>query len=239
MATRNKRRRLEPANVPAPDDADQAGELGVDLALTRPQEMSTVVADRYAAIGAQWLADPLPTRLDHALIERLAGQGFRREHLADIRVHRGTRAHAAADALDARAFAVGGGDVFFAPGQYDPSTPEGRAVIAHEVAHVAPPISPPAGVHSGGAPLWNEPRRRDGDQHSEAEERRARQAEAFVFAQERQGSAPAMAQTSISPATQAARLEKQHRLDPRALEDKVMAILKRQLQADRERSGQF
>ena len=136
MATRRKQPGQQPPAADPSVEALDPAQLGPQLAMTRPQQMGADVADRYAAMGARWLADPMPSRLDNDLIERLAGQGFRRDRLADIRVHRGSRAQAAADALDARAFAVGDADVFFAPGQYDPSTPEGRAVIAHEVAHL-------------------------------------------------------------------------------------------------------
>jgi hypothetical protein len=71
-------------------------------------------------------------RLPEALRERLEaalGTG-----LSDVRIHTSGEAAAAAGSLGARAFAVGQ-DVFFAAGEYDPSSPEGEALIAHEVAH--------------------------------------------------------------------------------------------------------
>jgi hypothetical protein len=52
-----------------------------------------------------------------------------------VRVHDDRAAGRAARALGARAFALGE-DVFFAPGQYQPSSPGGRGLIAHELAHV-------------------------------------------------------------------------------------------------------
>ena len=236
MATRRK---TPPSHQPSPDAANpaqQAGELGMQLAATRSEQIGADLADRYAAIGARWLADALPTRLDNDLIERLAGQGFRRDRLADIRVHRGSRAQAAADALDARAFAVGDGDVFFAPGQYDPSTPEGRAVIAHEVAHVAPPSH--AGAGAAAMPVLNERRRRDGASDGEAEERVARQAEARVFAEESRGGAPEMAASPVAANAPAARAAAK-RIDPHVLESKVLAILERMQRTEGERSGSF
>jgi hypothetical protein len=199
--------------------------------------MGAEVTDRYAQIGARWLADPLPSRLDNDLIERLAAQGFRKDRLADVRIHRGSRAQAAADALDARAFAVGDADLFFAPGQYDPSTPEGRAVIAHEVAHVAPPSHTPASGAS--MPILNERRRQEDPSDGEAAERVAREAEARVFAQESQGAAPELAPAPLAAASVRPPQSQRARIDPQVLEDKVMAILERAQRTDGERSGRF
>jgi hypothetical protein len=52
----------------------------------------------------------------------------------DVRVHTDATADALARAVSARAFATGR-DVFFAHGEYRPGTPDGDALIAHEVAH--------------------------------------------------------------------------------------------------------
>ena len=224
---------------PAPQQ--QAGRIAGTLAQARLERMGAEVGERFAKLGARWLADPMPGRLDAALVERLSRQGFRRERLADIRVHRGAKAQAAADALDARAFAVGDTDVFFGAGQYDPATAEGRAVIAHEVAHVAPPSGPPG---AGGAtaaahgPALNERRRGRDASDGEAEERAARQAEARVFAEE---STPTAADLPVAPqpSAQAPSRPARGRVDPHALEAKVMAILARLQRTESERAGQF
>ncbi|PSQ15379.1 hypothetical protein BRD00_13830 [Halobacteriales archaeon QS_8_69_26] len=55
--------------------------------------------------------------------------------VSDVRVHTGPRANKAAEAIDARAFTVGN-HVAFNSGAYDPSSPEGKHTIAHELAHV-------------------------------------------------------------------------------------------------------
>jgi uncharacterized protein DUF4157 len=65
------------------------------------------------------------------------------EPLGDVRVHTGDGAAALARAVSARAFTVGS-DIFFAPGEYQPGTPAGNELIAHEAAHV---------VQQRGAPL--------------------------------------------------------------------------------------
>src|SRR5262249_42438724 len=51
-----------------------------------------------------------------------------------IRIHTDAAAAAAAGAIGARAFAIGR-DIFFAEGAFEPRTPAGRTVIAHEIAH--------------------------------------------------------------------------------------------------------
>jgi len=52
-----------------------------------------------------------------------------------VRVHDDARAAATARSVDAAAFTVGE-DVVFGPGRYDPSSDEGRRLLAHELAHV-------------------------------------------------------------------------------------------------------
>lgn len=56
--------------------------------------------------------------------------------LGGVRVHRGAEAEASAHSLGARAYTVGR-DVVFGAGQYAPDTPDGRRLMAHELAHVA------------------------------------------------------------------------------------------------------
>jgi len=57
------------------------------------------------------------------------------ESFADVRIHTGHHAAAAADTLKARAFTVGQ-DIVFADGEFAPETTEGRRLLAHELAHV-------------------------------------------------------------------------------------------------------
>jgi len=53
----------------------------------------------------------------------------------DVRVHQDAAADAAARGLGARAF-TSGTDVVFRAGAYEPSTPRGQRLLAHELAHV-------------------------------------------------------------------------------------------------------
>jgi outer membrane protein OmpA-like peptidoglycan-associated protein len=65
-----------------------------------------------------------------------------------VRVHTDAPAAASARALRARAFTLGS-DIAFAAGRYAPSTPAGRSLIAHELAHVVQQQQP--GPSSSGA----------------------------------------------------------------------------------------
>ncbi len=55
---------------------------------------------------------------------------------SDVRIYTDARAGAAATAMGAAAFTVGN-DVAFAPGRYQPGTPDGQRLLAHELMHVA------------------------------------------------------------------------------------------------------
>lgn len=76
--------------------------------------------------------------------------------LSAVRLHEGPGAARAAAALGARAFTVGT-DVVFARGELDPSTPGGRRVLAHELAHVAQQASGQAHAPTGTALVQRKP----------------------------------------------------------------------------------
>lgn len=57
------------------------------------------------------------------------------ENFGDVRVHTGQRAEEVAGELDALAF-TRGRDIYFKDGEYNPSTQEGRELLAHELTHV-------------------------------------------------------------------------------------------------------
>jgi hypothetical protein len=79
-----------------------------------------------------------PVRPDvRAALELEQGRSF-----ADVRVHRGPAADAAARALGAVAFASGR-EVVFRSGAYDPATTRGKRLLAHELAHVSQQTSGP------------------------------------------------------------------------------------------------
>ncbi|WP_241430712.1 eCIS core domain-containing protein [Haloferax elongans] len=71
----------------------------------------------------------LDTSIQRAMEERMG------DNLGDVRVHTGPSAAKACDDINARAFTVGN-HIAFNHGEYDPSSPEGQHVLAHELAHV-------------------------------------------------------------------------------------------------------
>lgn len=79
-----------------------------------------------ARLGAGRPLD-VPTR---ARMERGFGYSF-----SDVRIHADASAARTASALSARAFTLGS-DVAFGAGQFQPGTPRGELMLAHELAHV-------------------------------------------------------------------------------------------------------
>lgn len=73
--------------------------------------------------------------LTQASMEPYFGMDF-----GGVRVHTGPKANEAARNADARAFTVGS-DIMFGAGEYQPQTPAGQGLLAHELTHVAQPQS--------------------------------------------------------------------------------------------------
>jgi hypothetical protein len=74
--------------------------------------------------GGRGLPDDLRGRFEDSLGTDLSG----------VRIHEGAESEAAASSVAAKAFTVGN-DIHFGAGQYDPGSPQGQHLIAHEVAH--------------------------------------------------------------------------------------------------------
>ena len=64
--------------------------------------------------------------------------------LADVRIHTDSGAAGLARSVSARAFTVGR-DIFFGAGEYRPTTPAGRELLAHELVHVVQQRGAPRG----------------------------------------------------------------------------------------------
>lgn len=74
--------------------------------------------------------------LRHAPAPAAPALGRIRADFSGVRVHTDARAAESASAIAARAYTVGR-DIVFAASEYAPHTPEGRSLLAHELAHVA------------------------------------------------------------------------------------------------------
>ncbi len=162
-------RRLQPgADVPAHLLAATAAPAST-VAVMRSAERAEVEPEA-AALVAQAHHDGTP--LDEPTRSRLEASLGR--SLGHVRVHTGADADSAARALGARAFAIGP-DLFFRDGAYDPSSRDGRHLIAHEVAHAVQ--APDAAVASAEGLAVSQP--------GDAREREAESfAERFVHAPE-------------------------------------------------------
>jgi Domain of unknown function (DUF4157) len=79
--------------------------------------------------------------------------------LNDVTIHADANADQLARSVSARAFTTGT-DVFFAAGEYQPSSSSGRELLAHELTHVAQqrgaPTSGPMTVSEPGQPMETE-----------------------------------------------------------------------------------
>jgi len=109
------------------DDEDKKKVVQKDRTGAGP---ATVPAGIEASIEAMSAGggSPLSPEL-RALFEPRFGYDF-----GDVRVHAGPAAAGAAQALGARAFTVGR-DVFFGAGEYQPTSPQGQRLVAHELTH--------------------------------------------------------------------------------------------------------
>ena len=124
--------------------------------------------------------------LDRASAGRF-GAAYGRD-LSDVRVHTDVAAAAAADAVQASAFAVGT-DVFFASGRFAPGTADGDQLLAHELAHTV--------QHADGTDATDRDvsrsRRRDRDRRRGRGAARARDTHAGIAVRGRVPAAPPLA----------------------------------------------
>ncbi len=194
------------------------------------RDLEASLLERYTRFGVAALADPVPKRLDPTLrqeMETLVGAD-----LPEVRIHTGERAQKMAEGLGARAFAVGTSDVFFAHGEFAPQTPEGKALLAHEVTHVA----------EGRTGLARRPRKAE----VEDLEMRARKVEEMVLAREERPE-PVRPEEMLEPEDlelppltepESAGKPVRTTIDKARLEDKILDVLEREARRDRERRGQ-
>jgi hypothetical protein len=85
--------------------------------------------------AAHAIGDEAPQRLDVATRGRM--EALLGVDLGDVRIHTGDAAQQVAESAGARAFTLNDRDIYFAREQFTPSSAEGKALLAHELTHVA------------------------------------------------------------------------------------------------------
>ncbi len=116
-----------PDAEPPPGSNSETGAGGIGF-LERPGGPRTANGPRAVQRqlgGGQPLAGSVRTQMESAYGVDLSG----------VRLHTDATAAGLADRLNAHAFTIGR-DIAFAPGAYQPGTPVGDAILAHELAHV-------------------------------------------------------------------------------------------------------
>ncbi|MET0964982.1 MAG: DUF4157 domain-containing protein [Nakamurella sp.] len=84
-------------------------------------------------------------------------QGRLGHDFSDVRVHNDSRAHESAQSVNAHAYTVGS-NVVFQRDKYDPSSAEGKTMLAHELTHVVQQRSGPVdGSAAGGGIKVSDP----------------------------------------------------------------------------------
>jgi hypothetical protein len=155
-----------------------AGNAAVAQRASGPQEEESPVRQVVGSGGGS----PLDTDTRSVMEERL-GADF-----SDVRVHTDGAAHESAKSVHAQAFTVGS-NIVFQQGRFNPSTPDGQLMLAHELTHVMQQRSGPVeGTDRG-----------DGVRVSDPSDRFERDAVANA---ERVMSAPAAAPAETAPAVQ-------------------------------------
>ena len=151
--------------------------------------------------GGTSLPDPVRADMEHAF-----GASF-----ADVRIHSDAASAGLNRMVSARAFTTGN-DIFFGAGEYDPASPGGQRVLAHELAHT---------LQSDGAMhRWpfgkDDPAKKDAAEKKKAEKEKAAQLKAAKKA--------AVAQAKKLEKSEAAHL-KQERAQGTAERDKLKSTI--------------
>lgn len=152
-AERLRSRGGRPSLAPPRYGVSAADQASPSVRLSGPESGSEREADRAAenvvrgklsgplgASRSEPFVDDLPVSVPRTAGQKLdssARHFFERRFGADfskVRIHSGSGAAASAGSIGARAY-TRGHDIVFGAGEYQPSSPGGRALIAHELAH--------------------------------------------------------------------------------------------------------
>lgn len=130
-----------------------AGLLGLQRAVGNAGAAAVLDEERSPVLDVVGSGGGAP--LDHdtrADMESRLGHDF-----GDVRVHNDSRAHESARAVNAHAYTVGP-NIVFQRDRYDPSSTEGRTMLAHELTHVVQQRSGPVdGTPTGGGIQVSDP----------------------------------------------------------------------------------
>src|SRR6478735_7770905 len=144
---------LQAAATGRTDVLDSAGILGLQRAIGN------------AGVGAMLEEEPPPV---HDVVNSGGGsplapdvreemQGRLGHDFSDVRVHTDSAAHESAKSVNAHAYTVGS-NVVFQRDRYDPSSAEGKTMLAHELTHVVQQRSGPVdGSDAGGGIKVSDP----------------------------------------------------------------------------------
>lgn len=138
-----------PVSQPGDPHEKEADHLA-DTVLHRPEPASNQSAEKRQNDAAATPHTTLPDQgqslpaSEQAYFESRFGRDF-----SQVRLHTDDAAANESLHLNARAFTVGS-DIAFAPGQYEPHSPQGRHLLAHELSHVSQQGAAPS--HSAAAP---------------------------------------------------------------------------------------
>ena len=135
------------AHVLAGQLAQPGSERGGSPALRR-QPASAIQPVSAPPIAHQALSSP-GQPLDPAT-STFMGPHFNSD-LSGVRIHTGAKAAAAAEAVQAKAYTVGQ-DIVFNTGRYNPGSPEGKRLLAHELSHTVQQSGGSSGAHLSHAP---------------------------------------------------------------------------------------
>jgi hypothetical protein len=126
-----------------PGTEDQTGAIGVESAVQRKESGSEMPDAPAVGETASKLADTKGqgTPLSPETMQNME-TGFGAD-FANVRVHTGQEAAGMNDALAAKAF-TDKNDIYFGQGNYDPQSPQGKELLAHELAHT---------IQQGAAPV--------------------------------------------------------------------------------------
>ena len=123
-----------------------AGMLGLQRAVGNAATAGLVEEERSPVhdVVSSGGGSPLPAQVRTDMETRF-GQDF-----GNVRVHTGDAAHSSATSVNAQAYTVGE-NIVFQRDRYDPSSPQGQHMLAHELTHVVQQRSGPVdGSDAGG-----------------------------------------------------------------------------------------